>query len=318
MKTTQQLTAIAIALLFSAIGGTAQTNTTVTTTEYVPTTTVVGARVVGVQGEEFGQITDVVLDEESGCMAYVVLSVDQNGARKTVAAPWAVLRPGTDSRTFTVQVDREKIINAPAWEGSRIAEYSRTDWVSNVYSYYGVQPQVGVNIRRNTGTRYDERNARQETQRSRETPERPGAGSNPDTLTQPPRGQQPDNSDASPTNDSRDASEPSPFESRREKRANNRRMMHEGASPAPSPEQSSSESRANRSETRGHAEQSNTASQNPSGEAAEGHRDSGQSRNEPPITHDTSNDEQRKGSPQPSGGHRSTGQTPESKPTPTP
>src|SRR4051812_25504199 len=110
------------------------TTTTSSTTTYVPSSTVVGARVMGSQGDEVGQISDVVLDKQSGCMAYVVLATDQGGTRKLVAAPWGIFNPGADNRTYTVTVDRQKIYSAPVWESSRIDEYSRAEWVGNVYS----------------------------------------------------------------------------------------------------------------------------------------------------------------------------------------
>ncbi len=79
-------------------------------------------------------------------MAYVVLSTEAGGARKTVAAPWTVFSRGSDSHTYTVSVAKEKIYSAPVWESSRIDEYSRADFIGGVYSYYGVQPGVGVNV----------------------------------------------------------------------------------------------------------------------------------------------------------------------------
>ncbi len=217
------------ALTIVTVDGQYESSTTTTTTTYVPTTIIVGSRVMGPQGEEIGQITDVVLDKQTGCMAYVVLSTEQNGTRKTVAAPWEVFSPGSDNRTYTVRVDREKIYSAPVWESSRIDEYSRTDWITNVYSYYGVQPQVGVNVRTNLGNRGDQRREREQMNAQRR--ERAGQTPNPDTLTQPP--QNPNrrgaaNANAAPANSASPASSPS------EQRRDRGRMMHQGASATPS------------------------------------------------------------------------------------
>ena len=189
-----------------------QYESSTTTTTYIPTTTVVGSRVTGPQGEEIGQISDVVLDRQTGCMAYVVLSTEQNGTRKTVAAPWAVFSPGSDTRTYTVRVDRQRIYSAPVWESSRIDEYSRTDWVNNVYSYYGVQPQVGVNVQANFGNRTDEQRAREQMNAPRR--ERAGQTPNPDTLTQPPRNPNRRGGDANAAGENMATSEVSPSEQR--------------------------------------------------------------------------------------------------------
>ncbi|MBA2585946.1 MAG: PRC-barrel domain-containing protein, partial [Chthoniobacterales bacterium] len=132
------------------------TTSTTTTTGYMPTSTIIGSKVRTGNGEEVGEIKDVVLDRNTGCMAYTVLSTGGSGSAgastsrttrtttKTVAVPWSVFTPGTDARTYTVRIDRERIYNAPAWEVSRIDEYSRPDYINSVYGYYGVTPSFGV------------------------------------------------------------------------------------------------------------------------------------------------------------------------------
>src|SRR2546423_1454609 len=135
----------------------AQTSTTTTTTNYVQTTKIVGMKVKGSNGEEIGTIKDVVLDRDTGCMAYTVISTGGGGGTrvtgttKTVAVPWKVYTTSSDPSVMTVTVDRERIYNAPAFEYSRINEYSTSGYINNVYSYYGVQPTVGVGVGVNTG-----------------------------------------------------------------------------------------------------------------------------------------------------------------------
>ena len=55
-----------------------------------------------------------------------------------VAVPWSVYSPSIDLNTYTVTVERERIFNAPVFDYARIEEYSRPDYINNVYSYYGV------------------------------------------------------------------------------------------------------------------------------------------------------------------------------------
>ena len=130
----------------------AQTQTTTTTsssTGYLPTTKIIGMKVKTTQGEEVGEVKDVVLDRSTGCMAYTVLSTGATGTRvsehtKTVAVPWSVYTVTPDARVLTVEVDREKIYSAPAFDYARIEEFSSPTYINNVYSYYGVSGQVGV------------------------------------------------------------------------------------------------------------------------------------------------------------------------------
>ena len=145
MKTIITTLAVSLSafLLFGLITaeGWAQSTSATTTTTYLPTTTIVGSRVTDPQGAEIGQISNVVLDRDTGCMAYVVLSTTESGgAGRSVAVPWSIFASGSDEHTYQVTVNRQILESAPVWESSRIDEYSRPEWVRHVYSYYGVQP----------------------------------------------------------------------------------------------------------------------------------------------------------------------------------
>ena len=71
-----------------------------------------------------------------------------------VAVPWAVYSPSTDPNVLTVTVERDRIYNAPVFDYARIEEYSRPDYINNVYSYYGVSggAAVGVGVSGGTST----------------------------------------------------------------------------------------------------------------------------------------------------------------------
>jgi sporulation protein YlmC with PRC-barrel domain len=129
-----------------------QSTTSTSTTNYIQTSKLIGTKVKASEGEEVGEIKDVVLDQ-NGCMAYTVLSTSGGGGGrvsgssssvKTVAVPWSVYSTTSDPRVMTVRVQRDRIYNAPAFEYSRINEYSTGNYLNNVYSYYGVSPGVGV------------------------------------------------------------------------------------------------------------------------------------------------------------------------------
>jgi hypothetical protein len=46
----------------------------------------------------------------------------------------------SDLSVLTVNVNRDTIYNAPAFEYTRMDEYARPDYMNNVYSYHGVSP----------------------------------------------------------------------------------------------------------------------------------------------------------------------------------
>src|SRR5437762_4532828 len=153
MKTLFSLGAFVAVLGLAGASTFAQTQSTTTSsnTTYVQTSKLVGTKVKSSQGEEIGTVKDVVLDRNTGCMAYTVLSTGGGGARvagggKLVAVPWAVYSPTADVSALSVTVDRDRIYNAPVFDYARIDEYSRTDYITNVYSYYGVNQGSGVGV----------------------------------------------------------------------------------------------------------------------------------------------------------------------------
>jgi len=154
-----------MAILGLAMASTfAQTQSTSTSggnTTYIETSKFIGKPVKSSQGEEIGTVKDVVLDRSTGCMAYTVLSTTGggggggvSGGGKMVAVPWTVYSPTSDLSALTVTVDRQRIYSAPVFDYARIEEYSRPEYISSVYSYYGVSPGAagGVGVSGGTST----------------------------------------------------------------------------------------------------------------------------------------------------------------------
>src|SRR5216117_3317112 len=116
MKTSLSFRVI-LAVLGAAIASTsAQTQSTT-----IQVTKLVGTKVKSSQGEEIGVVKDVMIDRNTGCLAYTVLSTGGGSARvtgggKLVAVPWAVYSPTAGGTELTVTVDRERIYNAPVFE----------------------------------------------------------------------------------------------------------------------------------------------------------------------------------------------------------
>ena len=125
---------------------------------YIQTSKFIGQKVKSSQGDEIGIVKDSVLDRSTGCLAYTVVSTSGGGATratgggKMVAVPWAVYSPSSDVNALTVTVDRDRIYNAPVFDYARIEEYSRPEYMTNVYSYYGVSGGAAVGVGSTTTT----------------------------------------------------------------------------------------------------------------------------------------------------------------------
>ena len=154
MKTPTLLMATLLGFTIATTQGQTQSSTT---TSYVQTSKIVGMKVKDSSGQEVGVVKDVVLDRNTGCMAYTVLSTGGTSTRvtgggKTVAVPWTVYTTTSDPSVMTVRVERDRVYNAPAFDYARIDEYSTSGYINNVYSYYGVTPGVGVGVSGTTTT----------------------------------------------------------------------------------------------------------------------------------------------------------------------
>src|SRR5213595_2653092 len=154
MKTSTLLVATLLGL--AIVSTQAQTQSSTTTT-YVQASKIVGMKVNDSSGQEVGVVNDVVLDRNTGCIAYTVLSTGGTGTRaaggtKTVAVPWTVYTATSDLSVMTVRVERDRVYNAPAFDYARIDEYSSSGYINNIYSYYGVTPGAGVGVGASTTT----------------------------------------------------------------------------------------------------------------------------------------------------------------------
>ena len=108
----------------------------------VQTSKIIGTSVKTAQGEQIGAVKDVILDRNTGCIAYTVLSSDgTGGTAKMVALPWAVYS-STEPGHLVVSVERDRIYSAPAFDDSRIDEYSTAEYIDNLNSYFGVSAGV--------------------------------------------------------------------------------------------------------------------------------------------------------------------------------
>ncbi|MDQ6655050.1 MAG: PRC-barrel domain-containing protein, partial [Verrucomicrobiota bacterium] len=109
--------------------------------KYVQSSKIIGSRIRSADGSEVGTIKDVVLDRETGCMAYTVLETSGSGngstagnsgsssgsrttttttTRRTVAVPYTAFQPTSDPTVYTTQIQRERIYSAPAYDYNRI------------------------------------------------------------------------------------------------------------------------------------------------------------------------------------------------------
>jgi sporulation protein YlmC with PRC-barrel domain len=119
--------------------------------EIMAADTLEGDEVVNAKGEDLGNIKDIMIDVPSGRVAYAVLS--SGGflgiGDKLFAIPWSALTLDADRKCFVLDVDKEKLKNAPGFDKDHWPRMADPTWASEVHSYYG---QKGYWTSSETGT----------------------------------------------------------------------------------------------------------------------------------------------------------------------
>jgi sporulation protein YlmC with PRC-barrel domain len=103
----------------------------------------IGADVENPQGQNLGDIKDVVIDRASGRITYAVVSFGGflGMGEKLFAVPWgAFSQPKADQDKFVLDIDKERLKNAPGFDEHNWPQMASQEWVTSLYSYYHVPP----------------------------------------------------------------------------------------------------------------------------------------------------------------------------------
>src|SRR5687768_74707 len=114
-------------------------STNMTTRRVLPATILMKDKVVNPQGEELGKIDDVMIDFETGRIAYAILSSGGvlGVGDKMYAIPWGLLGLDSDGRRFVLNVDKEVLKTAPGFDkNAKWPDMSEREWGSALHRYY--------------------------------------------------------------------------------------------------------------------------------------------------------------------------------------
>lgn len=107
--------------------------------EVMAASTLEGNDVVNNQGEDLGNIKEIMLDVMGGRIAYAVLSSGGflGMGDKLFAIPWGALTLDTDRHCFILDVDKEHLKNAPGFDKDHWPSMADTTWATEVHTFYG-------------------------------------------------------------------------------------------------------------------------------------------------------------------------------------
>jgi sporulation protein YlmC with PRC-barrel domain len=103
-----------------------------------------GTKVVNAQGESLGRLEEVMLDMDTGVVAYVVLSFSKLlGLKdKYFAIPYQALTIDRDSDQIVMNIKKEKLEFAPGFEKSDWPNKANLHWLNRVHNHYGYSSTI--------------------------------------------------------------------------------------------------------------------------------------------------------------------------------
>jgi len=101
--------------------------------------TLLGNDVCNNEGENLGDIKELMIDMATGRVAYAVLSFGglMGLGDKLFAVPWAALSLDTRHKRFTLNVAKEALTTAPGFDKDRWPSMSDKTWAGGVHQFYG-------------------------------------------------------------------------------------------------------------------------------------------------------------------------------------
>jgi len=104
--------------------------------------TLQGDKVVNRQGDNLGDIEDIMIDVPSGQVAYAVLSFGGvlGIGDKLFAIPWSAMTLDADRECFVLDIDKEQLKNAPGFDKDHWPSMADHTWGEQVHSFYNRRP----------------------------------------------------------------------------------------------------------------------------------------------------------------------------------
>jgi sporulation protein YlmC with PRC-barrel domain len=101
--------------------------------------TLLGEDVYNDQDEKLGDIKEFMLEMDTGRVAYAVLSFGGflGLGEKLFAVPWNALKLDTVNKRFVLNVDKDRLKNAPGFDKDDWPDMTDQTWASGIRSFYG-------------------------------------------------------------------------------------------------------------------------------------------------------------------------------------
>ena len=101
-----------------------------------------GQPVINAVGDSLGEIHDIMLDMATGRIAYAVLEFGGflGLGNKLSAVPWGALTYDAENGCFILNVDKQRLREAPAFDRDDWPTMAQSRWVEEVHEFYEAEP----------------------------------------------------------------------------------------------------------------------------------------------------------------------------------
>jgi sporulation protein YlmC with PRC-barrel domain len=118
------------------------TTTTEIRNNVISTRTLMGDKVVNPQGEQLGDIKELMIDPQTGHVGYAVLSFGGflGMGDKLFAVPFSALELKADRKEFVLNVPKDKLKAAPGFDKNDWPKSADRQWGTEIHTFYGTTP----------------------------------------------------------------------------------------------------------------------------------------------------------------------------------
>ena len=112
------------------------------TTSLISSDKVAGTDVYNTDGESLGEIHDVMIDKQSGRIAYAVMSFGGflGIGERYHPLPWQAMKYDTRQEGYVVGIPLEQLKEAPTFGAGESPAWGDRNYESTLHDYYGVRP----------------------------------------------------------------------------------------------------------------------------------------------------------------------------------
>jgi len=109
--------------------------------ELMGANTLIGDNVVNQNGDDLGELKEIMLDTRNGRVGYAVLSFGGflGMGDKLFAVPWSALTLDTVNKHLVLNVEKKRLDEAPGFDKDNWPDMADPTWESEIHSYYGTR-----------------------------------------------------------------------------------------------------------------------------------------------------------------------------------